>query len=63
MMRKNVAEKLFFDELMKTRWYKETVDLYFNAEYRSVYDAIMKDFLNRGIVKTKNGRLSTTIRP
>ncbi|MGD8612100.1 MAG: MBL fold metallo-hydrolase [Desulfobacterales bacterium] len=63
MMRKNVAEKLFFDELMKTRWYKETVDLYFNAEYRSVYDAIMKVFLKRGIVKTKNGRLSTTIRP
>lgn len=63
MMRKKVDENCFFDELMKTRWYKETVDLYFNAEYRPVYDAIMKDFLKRGIVRTQNGHLSTTIKP
>lgn len=63
MMRKRVAEDSFFDDLMKTRWYKETVNLYFNAEYRPIYDAIINDFLKRGIVKTKNGRMFTTITP
>jgi glyoxylase-like metal-dependent hydrolase (beta-lactamase superfamily II) len=62
MMRKTVAEDLFFNDLMQTRWYKETVDLYFNAEYQTIYDAIMNDFQKRGIVKTQNGQMSTTIK-
>ncbi len=62
MMRKTVAEDLFFNDLMQTRWYKETVDLYFNAEYRPIYDAIMNDFQKRGIVKTRNGHMHTTIK-
>lgn len=63
MMRKTVKVDLFFDDLMQTRWYKETVDLYFNAEYRPTYDAIKKDFQKRGIVKTQNGSMFTTIKP
>ena len=63
MMRKTVDENSFYDDLMKTHWYKETVDLYFNAEYRPIYDAIMKDFLKRGIVITQNGYMQTTIKP
>jgi glyoxylase-like metal-dependent hydrolase (beta-lactamase superfamily II) len=62
MMRKTVAEDLFFDDLMQTRWYKETVDLYLNAEYRSIYDVIMGDFHKRGIVKTQNNHMFTTIK-
>jgi hypothetical protein len=42
--------------------FKETVDQYFNAEYRPIYDAIMNDFQKRGIVKTQNGHMSTTIK-
>ncbi|MDJ0987419.1 MAG: MBL fold metallo-hydrolase [Desulfobacterales bacterium] len=63
MMRKTVDENSFYDDLMKTHWYKETVDLYFNAEYRPIYDTIMKDFLKRGIVITQNGYMQTTIKP
>ena len=63
MMRKTVDENSFYDDLMKTHWYKETVDLYFNAEYRPIYDAIMKDFLKRGIVTMQNGYMQTTIKP
>ena len=63
MMRKIVDENSFYDDLMKTHWYKETVDLYFNAEYRPIYDTIMKDFLKRGIVITQNGYMQTTIKP
>ena len=63
MMRKRVKADGFFDDLMLTHWYKETVDLYFNAEYRPIYDAIMKDFLKRDIVITQNGHLHTTVKP
>ncbi len=63
MMRKTVEVDLFFDDLMQTRWYRETIDLYFTAEYRPTYDAIMKDFHKRGIVKTQNGSMFTTIKP
>ena len=63
MMRKTVPEDSLFDHLMQTHWFKETVDLYFNSEYRLKYDAIMKDFKKRGIVKEQNGLMFTTVRP
>ena len=63
MMRKTAAADAFFDDLMQTHWYKETVDLYFNAEYRAIYDTIMSDFRKRDIVFTQNGQMHTTIKP
>lgn len=63
MMRKTVDSDLFFDDLMQTHWYKETVDLYFDGDYRAKYDSIMKDFSKRGIVKVKDGKISTTVKP
>jgi hydroxyacylglutathione hydrolase len=63
MMRKSVAEETFFDSLMKTHWFTETVDLYFAGEYADRYEKIMKDFSSRGIVKARNGRLVTTVKP
>jgi glyoxylase-like metal-dependent hydrolase (beta-lactamase superfamily II) len=63
MMRKTADKDSFFDKLMQTHWFKETVDLYFNSAYRWQYDALMTDFRKRGIVKEKNGQLYTTIKP
>ena len=63
MMRRTVNKESFFDDLMQTHWYKETVDLYFNSEYKLKYDAIMNDFQKRGIVKEKEGQVYTTIKP
>ena len=63
MMRKSVAEETFFDRLMKTNWFPETVDLYFAGEYTARYEKVMRDFTSRGIVKAKNGRLFTTVKP
>jgi hypothetical protein len=62
-MRKGFNQDLFFDHLMQSHWYKETVDLYFNGDYRGMYDRVMGDFINRGIVKAKNGKLVTTVKP
>ena len=63
MMRKTVDKGSFFDDLMRTHWYKETVDLYFNGEYRAEYEAIMQDFRKRGIVKEQHDKIFTTVKP
>jgi hypothetical protein len=48
---------------METHWFKETVDLYFDGRYEAKYNEIMENFTDRGIVKQKNGRLFTTVKP
>jgi hydroxyacylglutathione hydrolase len=63
LMKKSVPEDAFFDWLMGTYWYKETIDFYFSGEHEKKYDEIMAHFLDRGVVVRKNGYLSTTVRP
>ncbi len=63
MMRGSASEATFFDDLMATPWFSETVDHYFNREYRHKFDDILVDFFHRGIVKRKNGLLFTTVKP
>ena len=63
LMYKGFNQDLFFDHLTQAKWYKETVDLYFNSDYQGMYNRIMGDFISRGIVKSKNRNLVTTIKP
>jgi hydroxyacylglutathione hydrolase len=63
LMHKQVDEENFFDHLMGTYWFKETIDLFFRSEYRQKYDEVMRDFLRRDIVRRKDGKLFTTVRP
>lgn len=63
MMDRAVAEDVFWKRLMGTHWYRETVDLYFDGAYRAVYDDLLSDFLQRGLVRKVNKLLSTTVKP
>jgi hypothetical protein len=63
MMHKTVEVDTFFDHLMGTWWFKETVDLYFDNTYETKYQQILESFLERGIVKQKEGQLFTTVKP
>jgi glyoxylase-like metal-dependent hydrolase (beta-lactamase superfamily II) len=63
MMHKTFPENLFFDHLMKTWWFKETVDLYFAKAYETKYRQILDSFLERGIIKQKGGQYFTTVKP
>lgn len=63
MMHKTIPANTFFDHLMGTWWFKETVDLYFDKDYETKYQEILESFLKRGIVKQKEGRFSTTVKP
>jgi glyoxylase-like metal-dependent hydrolase (beta-lactamase superfamily II) len=63
MMKKTVVADQFFGLLMDTNWFKETVDLYFNSDYRGLYTEIMEKFLSKGIVERKGAFLHTTVKP
>jgi len=63
LMKRTINENDFFPYLMDTYWYKETVDYYFNNEYEMKYKQIMNTLLKRGVIKRKNGNLSTTVKP
>ena len=63
MTHKGFNQDLFFDYLMRTHWFKETIEFYFNSNYRDMYDEVMGDFLRRGIVRSENSELVTTVKP
>ena len=63
MMHLSVQVDTFFDHLMGTWWFKETVDLYFGKAYETKYRQILDSFLERGIVKQKGGQFFTTVKP
>ncbi|MFH1114809.1 MAG: MBL fold metallo-hydrolase [Pseudomonadota bacterium] len=63
MMKQEVDEASFFEFLRETYWFKETVDLYFDRDYKGKYDAVMKGLLGRGIVKSRGNKLVTTVKP
>lgn len=63
MMHLSVQADTFFDHLMETWWFKETVDLYFNKDYETKYQQILESFLARGLVKQKEGQFFTTVKP
>jgi glyoxylase-like metal-dependent hydrolase (beta-lactamase superfamily II) len=63
MMYREVYEESFFQHLIGTPWFKETVDLFFDSEYEEKYNEMMNDFLHRNIVKRRNGVLFTTVKP
>jgi hypothetical protein len=62
-MHKTFQADTFFEHLMNTWWFKETVDLYFNKAYEKKYQQILSGFLERGIIKQKGGWFFTTVKP
>jgi len=48
---------------MGTPWFKETVNLYFDGAYEKIYDGLLHGLLGKGLVKEKNGRLFTIVKP
>ena len=63
MMNPDFKEDYFYDYLMGTFWYRETVDLYFNGQFENKYHEILKQFMSRGVVVLKKGLFSTTVKP
>ncbi|MFH0845044.1 MAG: MBL fold metallo-hydrolase [Pseudomonadota bacterium] len=63
LIHKRVDEKQFFLQLMEGHWFKETIDLYFDSEYQKKYFELIADFVDRGILERKDGKLFATVKP
>jgi glyoxylase-like metal-dependent hydrolase (beta-lactamase superfamily II) len=63
LMRKRVPRATFFEDLMVTRWYPDTVDRYFSGDYRTVYDTVVSEFDRRQIIYRQGKDWVTTVSP
>ncbi len=64
LMLREIPEARFFDHLMQTAWFPDTVNFYFSGRYREKYDETMTELMQKGaIVQTADGRLQTTVKP
>ncbi len=63
MMKKGFDDSCFFDYLMRTPWFVETVDLYFSKDYRNTFNSVMSELMDKGITFKNDGRLLTTVIP
>ena len=62
MANKTFPEETFYSYLTNTYGYRETVDLYFNADYKAIYKEIIDGFFKRGLLKRRNGNLYTIVK-
>ena len=63
LMKQAVPVEGFFDQLVATTWFTETVDLYFESRYRAMYEQIIGDFVARGILRIEGDSYITTVCP
>lgn len=63
LMKKEADESSFFEYLMNTHWFRETINFYFEGNFESKYSEIMRSFFDRGIVKKKNDKLFALVKP
>jgi len=63
LMKRSVPESSFFEHLMATHWFPETVEFYFGGEYRKAFGEVLGELLRRGVVVRADGGLRTTAKP
>lgn len=63
LMQQPVPEAGFLERLLGTRWFPETVDLYFGGDYAGKYEEILAGFLERNILNRSDGMLTTPVTP
>jgi hydroxyacylglutathione hydrolase len=63
LMHGSVDEARFFEQLMGTFWFRETVDMYFNGEYEAKYDEVMTGLFNRDLVRRRGSLIYSSVKP
>lgn len=62
LMRRKIREDKLFQELMKTHWYPESVDFYFQGEYEQKYTEIIGELLSKKVIYQKRGLLYPAVK-
>ena len=63
LMRPSFPEVSFFDYLMTTHWFPETVDFYFGGGYKATYDWMLNELIQRKIIVRDCGGLLARVPP
>jgi len=63
LTKKGMEEEDVFPYLMDTHWFPETVDFYFNRDYKGIFCEITNALLQRGVVRRDHGTLFPEVRP
>lgn len=63
LMHREVEEGSFFEHLMGTLWFPETVSLYFDGEYQRKYVETLERLLERNLLVRRGKIIYTTVRP
>lgn len=63
MMKKGFADRTFFNYLMSTPWYVETVDLYFSRDYENIYKTVMTELMEKQVLFKQDELILTTVNP
>lgn len=63
LMRGGFPADEFFDYLMGTPWFRETVDLFFEGSYEGTFMRTMESLIQKGVARREKGRYSATVRP
>ena len=61
MMKGRVPVATFFEDLMKTNWYPDTVARYFPGDHNRIYQATIQDFHQRHIIRREGRYWVTTV--
>ena len=63
LMHREVEEAGFFEHLMGTPWFSETVNFYFDGEYQRKYVETMEHLFERNLLVRRGKLIYTTVRP
>ena len=57
LMSGKVKEELYFNKLMETHWFPDTVNMYFNGEHLRIYNKTIKHFIDNKSIECENGQI------
>ena len=63
LMKGRVPRATFFQDLMATNWYPDTINRYFAGDCQTVYDKVIAHFDHRGIIRRQEEDWVTTVKP
>lgn len=63
LKQRGADEEIFYDQLMGSHWFVETVDLYFDSEYEWKYKQVIGYLMKKGLVIRQGHALCATVRP
>jgi glyoxylase-like metal-dependent hydrolase (beta-lactamase superfamily II) len=62
LMKRGFPVHEFFDYLMKTHWYKETVDLFFGGRYERTFTHTVESLMGKGVIHREGERYQASVK-